>query len=359
MEQQKYPNLIPDFSEIQNATGEKELRNARISCHHELLEMKNGTSLETWMAWVNRMHDEIARRAAVICELRLKVAGLGLPPARYAFVAFGSSARLEAALWSDQDHGLIIGDELEEKDAGYFQKFGTHMSNLLEDAGYRKCAGKVMCSEPMWRRSLSEWKKQLTDWSSEAAWESTRYLMIASDMRHIAGSSELSEIWLVHFRSCIARQPHMKYALLRNTVRHKATLNIMGRVVTERFGEHAGDFDVKYGMYIPLVNSIRAMALQRGITETSSMKRIERIIQLEGGNLLLENVQRALIFSLRMRAGISARIKDGLTESSDFLLKEELGNKTLQYELRDALGVVRRIHRSLQRELRFIERTEL
>lgn len=350
---------FPEFLEIQEAREEQELRNARISCQNKLLEMKNETNPEVWMSWVNRMHDEIAQQAAVLCEIKLSEAGFGRPPARYAFVAFGSSGRQEATLWSDQDNGLIIGDELEEGDAGYFLKFGVSLSNLLEFAGYPKCAGKVMCSEPKWRLSLTEWKKQLTDWSSDVAWEPIRHFIIASDMRHIAGSVDLSSAWEIHFRSCVQQQPGMVPALLRNTVHHKATLNVMGRIVTERFGEHAGDFDVKYGMYIPLVNSIRTMALQRGITDTSSMKRIERIIQLEGGGLLLENVQRALIYALRMRIETPFRIRDGLVESSGYLLKEQLKNKKVQYELRDALGVVRRIHRSLQRELRFIDRSGL
>lgn len=352
-------NLFPEFLEIQEAGEEQELRNARISCQNKLLEMKSDTNSDVWIAWANRMHDEIARRAVRLCEIKLREAGFGQPPARYSFVAFGSSGRQEATLWSDQDNGLIIGDELEEEDAGYFLKLGVSLSDMLEVAGYPKCTGKVMCSEPMWRLSLSEWKKQLTDWSSDHAWEPTRHFIIASDMRHVAGNVELSSTWKIHFRNCVQQQPLMNAALLRNTVHHKATLNVMGRIVTERFGEHAGDFDVKYGMYIPLVNSIRTMALQRGITETSSIKRMERIIQLEGGSLLLENVQRALMFSLRMRMETPVRWNEGLVVSSGYILKEHLRNKKVQYELKDALGVIRRIHRSLQRELRFLDRKGL
>lgn len=352
-------DLFLEFPEIQEAGTCEQLRKARIAGQNILLEMKNDTNPDTWMDWVNRMHDEIGRRATVLCEQGLREAGFGQPPARYAFVAFGSSGRQEATLWSDQDNGLIIDDELEEGGAEYFQRFGESLSDMLEQAGFPKCTGKVMCSEPIWRLTLSEWKQQLTSWSSDHAWEPTRHLIIASDMRHIAGNEELSVTWMEHFRSCVLQQPDMIPALLRNTVRHKATLNVMGRIVTERFGEHAGDFDVKYGMYIPLVNSIRTLALQRGITESSSSKRIERIILLEGGGLLLENVQRALKTALRMRMETPMRIKDGLVSSNGYILSEQLKNKKVQYKLKDTLGVVRRIHRSLQRELRFAERKGL
>ncbi|UNK17067.1 DUF294 nucleotidyltransferase-like domain-containing protein [Paenibacillus sp. N3/727] len=352
-------DLFPEFPEIQEARTGRELRNARIAGQDKLLEMKSDTDLDTWISWVNRMHDEIGQRAAVLCEEMMVEAGFGRPPVCYAFVAFGSAGRQEATLWSDQDNGLIVGDELEEGAEIYFEKFGSCLSDILEVAGYPKCTGKVMCSEPIWRLSLTAWKQQLSQWSSDHTWEPTRLFIIASDMRHIAGSRELSESWMAHYRSCVLQQPDIIPALLRNTVRHKATLNVMGRIVTERFGEHAGDFDVKYGLYIPLVNSIRTLALQRGITESSSIKRMEQIIFLEGGGLLLENVQHALKVALRMRMETPLHMKDGLIGSSGYMLKEQLKNKKVQYELRDTLGVVRRVHRSLQRELRFAERKGL
>lgn len=346
-----------EFSSIQEADDLLTLREARISCQNKLLAIKSDLNLDTWIGWINRMHD--ARRAVVLCEQRLREAGFGQPPARYTFIAFGSSGRQEATLWSDQDNGLIIGDEIEEDGSSYFLKFGVSLSGMLETVGYPKCAGKVMCSESTWRLPLTEWEKQLTNWSSDHAWEPVRHFIIASDMRYIAGDKELSEAWRTHFRNCILQQPHMIPALLRNTVHHKTALNMMGRIVTERFGEHAGDYDVKYGMYIPLVNSIRTMALQRGITDPSSNKRIERIIQLEGGGLLLESIQRAHKFALRLRTETPIQMKEGLIVSSGYISKEQLKNKKNYRELREALGVVRRIHRSLQRELRCSERKGL
>ncbi|SMF78556.1 CBS domain-containing protein [Paenibacillus uliginis N3/975] len=327
-------DLFPEFPEILEARTERELRNARIAGQNKLLEMKSDTNLDTWISWVNRMHDEIGQHAAVLCEQMMVEAGFGRPPVRYAFVAFGSAGRQEATLWSDQDNGLIVGDELEEGAEIYFEKFGSCLSDILEVAGYPKCTGKVMCSEPIWRLSLTAWKQQLSEWSSDHAWEPTRLFIIASDMRHIAGSRELSESWKAYYRSCVLQQPDIIPALLRNTVR-------------------------KYGLYIPLVNSIRTLALQRGITESSSIKRMEQIIFLEGGGLLLENVQHALKVALRMRMETSLHMKDGLIGSSGYMLKEQLKNKKVQYELRDTLGVVRRVHRSLQRELRFAERKGL
>lgn len=356
MKQQKSVNVFPELSEIQAAATARQLREMRITCQNRLLNMRSVMDLKTWVASVNVMHDLIGKRAAVICEQDMLEAGFGRPPARYAFVAFGSSGRQEATLWSDQDNGMILGDELKESELSFFREFGERLSTILEQVGYPKCSGKVMCSEPLWSKRLAEWREQLLQWTENQEWEPVRNFIIASDLRHIAGDKELTEAWVNDYRSIVAQRPDIAKAVLRNTVKHKATLNVMGRIVTERFGEHAGDFDVKYGVYIPLVNSIRTMALQRGIVETSTLRRMEKVMLLEGGNLLLESVQRAFITSLRYRNDTPYRTQEGLVVSSGYIPQEQLKLKNVQYELRDTLGVVRRIHRSLQREHRFAER---
>lgn len=356
MKHQNSGHEFPQLSEIRNVSTAQQLRDQRIACQNQLIDMRSRLELREWIALINAMHDEIGVRAAAICEQEMWKAGLGRPPARYAFVAFGSSGRQEATLWSDQDNGLIIGDELEEEGLPYFREFGLRLANLLEYTGYPKCPGKVMCSEPLWSQKLGDWKHQISIWCEDQQWEPIRYFVIASDLRHIAGDRELSEAWVDHFQSSVKLHPDIGYAVLRNTVNHKATLNVMGRIVTERFGEHAGDFDVKYGVYIPLVNSIRTLALQRGIVETSTQKRMEKVLLLEEGSLLLESVDRAWLMGLRLRNDTPARIENGILVSSSYISGEQLKNKAIQYELRDTLAVVRRLHRALQREQRLAAR---
>nr|WP_254438630.1 putative nucleotidyltransferase substrate binding domain-containing protein [Paenibacillus sp. DCT19] len=128
-------------------------------------------------------------------------------------------------------------------------------------------------------------------------------------------------------------------------------------MVTERFGEHAGGFDVKYGLYIPLVNSARFLALQHGIKETSTLKRIERLVSLEAVPLtLLDAAGRAFVSALEFRRNTPVVLKNDLQHSSGFLDEKQMKQKQVHYELRNTLGLVRRVHRALQRQLRFAER---
>lgn len=347
-----------NYASIASAGTSRELKDRRIACQNELLEQLDLLPIEEWVFRVNAMHDAVARTAIRICEEQMIEAGHGPPPCAYAFIVFGSAGRREATLWSDQDNGLIVEGTADPQGQIYFSDFGSRLSAMLAETGYEKCDGKVMCSEPMWNRTLAQWKEQLARWASDPEWENVRYLTIASDMRHVAGEPELSSNWLEFFHGRFNGNGELIRAVLGNTVRHKATLNLLGQVLTERFGDHAGGFDVKYGIYIPLVNSVRHWSLRTGIRETSTLGRLEALEWREH-ELLPEGVRAAFLHALRLRAHTPYETNDeGLLTSSHYVSEKDLKNKTLLAELRGHLLLVRRIHRSLQRQLRAAERRQ-
>ena len=343
-----------DLSQIRSPEA---LRAKRIVLQRRLIEAQAGTDPLDWNASVNEMHDALMRHAVQLCEREMGEAGFGQPPVSYAFVVFGSAGRQEQTLWSDQDNGLVLSDIEHEDKETYFAEFGRRLTDILESAGYEKCEGKVMCSEPRWRRTASEWSAQLRAWRSDLSWEPVRYLIIASDFRWIAGDERLAEDWKRDFYDGLRGNTELHAAILRNTVRHKKTLNVLGQVVTERFGDHAGDFDVKYGMYIPLVNAARFLAIQHDVEESSTLRRLQKLIQFEAASLpLLEPVYESFVTALRLRSMTESTEESGLLQSSGYLTQEELKKKERFYELRGGLIRVRKLHRELQRQLRFAER---
>lgn len=353
-----YPNpFIASNEDLSKIDSPEALRAKRVEMQKQLRSQYSELQVLDWNRDVNVMHDVLMKRAVELCEREMEEAGYGPPPVSYAFVVFGSAGRQEQTLWSDQDNGLILSDEEHQNKDLYFAEFGRRLTDILEQTGYEKCEGKVMCSESRWRQTSSEWRTQLEEWRSDLSWEPVRYLIIASDLRHIAGNVKLSEQWRKDFHDGIRGNVSLHAAILRNTVRHKKTLNVLGQVVTERFGDHAGDFDVKYGMYIPLVNAARCFAIQHNIEESSTLKRLERLIQFEATSLpLLEPTYEAFLTALRLRDMTYSTEQNGLLESTGYLLSEELKKKEQFYELRDALVLVRKLHRVLARQLRFAER---
>lgn len=345
-----------DFIGIIDASSWDQLKEQRIEYQSHLQQLRTVMPVSEWLVLVNQMHDVITTRALYLCEKEMMEGGHGPPPVVYSFIVFGSAGRMESTMWSDQDNGLVLSDESHDYKDQYFELFSNLLCDQLAYLGYDKCKGKVMCSEPLWRKSLKEWEETLTNWQNDLSWEPIRYLIIAADMRHIAGDQSLADGLKEAFYRGFKDVPKLHEAILRNTVRHKATLNVLGQVVTERFGEHAGGFDIKYGLYIPLVNFVRFMALQFGVRETSTKKRLQKLLSLDSDNVLLESCQMAFEISVKLRVSTPFIVSDGLYISSNYLSEKELKKKPLMQELRECLGVVKRTHRALQRQLRYAER---
>nr|WP_273545652.1 DUF294 nucleotidyltransferase-like domain-containing protein [Paenibacillus caui] len=322
-----------------------------------MVQAFSSVSIEEWNGIVNRLQDEVMSQAVKLCERNMAEAGMGVPPVPFAFVLFGSGGRYEQTPWSDQDNGIIFADGGGKEAEKYFEEFGLRLSVILEETGYPPCQGKVMVSNGMWRQSLGSWHQQLVKWREDSRWEDVRYLTIASDMRCVAGDSSLAAEWRRDFMDIMRRDEELEAALLGNTVRHKAALNILGQVITERFGEHAGEFDVKYGLYIPLVNGVRCLALYYGISETSTLERISKLHELEAfPRPWMDALRRAFQKALKFRSMTTYHTEEGVLQSDSYLSQETLRQKEVFRELRESLVTVRQLYRMLQRQHRFAER---
>lgn len=349
-----------NYAGIRAASSPRTLRAARIKEQRRLLESFEMMSPLEWNREVNQMHDEVMVRSAFLTERVLEAEGIGLPPVPYAFIAFGSAGRAEQTLWSDQDNGLIVGEGEGEQSDLYFKYYAATLSKILEIVGYPPCPGNVMLSNQLWRHTPAGWRSQLGSWRDDLQWEQMRYLNIASDMRYIAGSQQLANQWMSSFREIMDPGDALTAALLRGTVRHKAGLNVLGQVITEPFGEHAGSFDIKYGLYMPLVNGIRCIALQYGIHETTTMDRFEKLIQLEAiPRQGLEACHQAFQTTLKLRSLTSYAVREGMLQGSSYLSPSLMKQKGILRDLRESLGAVKLLYRSLQRQLRYWERKGL
>lgn len=344
------------FEEVRSASAPEQLRHARLNAQARIYDKFSVTDIEAWNRDVSRLQDIVMTRAAELCEQQMEKEGFVPPPAPYAVVLFGSAGREEQTLWSDQDNGLIFGKSKgmdEEAVKGYFYEFGRRLSEILELSGYKPCPGKVMVSNPMWCQGLEDWEKQLAGWRDQLGFEQVRYLMIAADMRHLTGDKDLSGKLRQTMHGIFEQtsdsdgENELAAAVLRNTVRHKAALNVLGQVITEQTGEYAGEFDVKYGLYLPIVNAVRYMALEYGVSAPSTRERLNQLARMgEIPYPWLENCRSVLDTALRFRT----------MAPTGYLPKAKLKDKEVIRELREALGTVKLVYRTLQRKQRYAER---
>lgn len=235
---------------------------------------------------ITMIYDELLRAAAEYIEEILEHMGYGKPPAAYAFVQFGSGGRKEMTPWSDQDHGLIwasVEGTKQEEIEHYFIQWGQKYTEAVTALGFPPCTGNVLASNPEWRGSISQWIERTSHWMTDLGWESMRTLTMAFDMRTVYGDSRLEYEWRNALKMLQGDQ-HLpiSQAIIANLLHRKRAQNSFGQLIRERYGKDAGQFDIKYRLYVPIAQMTRATAWLYGIYDQyySTSERMDCLMEM-------------------------------------------------------------------------------
>jgi CBS domain-containing protein len=236
---------------------------------------------------LNLLHDRLCREAVQRAEQWMVAEGLGMPPAPYCWFELGSGGRGERTIGNDQDHGLIYGDmDVTQPELvhpamhrEYFALFSERISHELSQSGYPFCSGNVMASNARWRHDMIGWRKMIDGWMEEQGIDAIRYLLILADMRAVYGDRMLCyrlKRWM-HRRLYENKKLQRRFA--EHSLVHEIPLGVFRNIRYERWGEHAGEYDVKEGGYYQLVNTVRILAIVHNIEVSETKERLAALYQ--------------------------------------------------------------------------------
>lgn len=251
---------------------------------------------------LNHFHDLIYDQviSAAVSKLSKEY---GNPPSPFSFFVMGSAGRMEQSIWSDQDHGLVFTTNTDEAQE-YFLELGKEISEGLELAGYKKCSGSVMASNPLWCKSLTNWENQLVLWAGESTWESIRYLLIFADARSIHGDAGLlSSLKDKAFDE--VKKEQLLLRMLHNTMFMKKGVGVLGQLLVETHGVFSGSINLKEKAFLPYVNAARLLSFFEGIKETPTLSRISLV-----SDSMMPHQDR-LLYSKNFAALLDYRLKHG------------------------------------------------
>ena len=272
----RYPEpltLIEGIQDSQDVETLKEIKNRLPKMAQERLE--TGRSAYDVVAMISLINRDIHRRA-----FALAAEGLGEPPVSYALYVTGSHGRLENLLTPDQDHGLVIADSKQNYQYDqYFIDLGVRFSDYLDRIGYPYCPGYLMASNPLWRKSLSEWKLQINYWFEKQVRELGRYVTVLFDASAISGDVDLFKELKEYAFQVLSRHHEVFRVLHEEEGGHRVPLGWLRGFVTDKSGLHKGELDVKKSGLIFVVETIRILALQHDIRETATLKRIAKMVE--------------------------------------------------------------------------------
>lgn len=272
------------LGEIQDAASPEALRHTHAKLPLLLKALiEGGARVDSLTGILTTVSDAILVRLITLAE-----AGLGPPPAPYAFVVMGSEAREEQTLATDQDNALIYADvPPEQTDAaqGYFLQLGATVCSGLDLIGYRRCPGDVMASNRKWCRPLAQWRQYFADCVTAGSPQDLLDLNVFVDLRCAHGEPAHVRQLRDHLHALLEGRGRdaFFFHLAQSTLQFRAPRGFFGNIRLESSPDHPAAFNVKAAI-VPLVNFARIYALRNRFPETNTLQRFQ---QLRDHGLLL------------------------------------------------------------------------
>ncbi len=251
--------------------------------------LENGTSSITIASLISSVLDATTKKL-----VDLTVEEMGPPPAPFAFLAIGSHGRQSLTLQSDQDNALVY--KLSENDdpmevEKYFLALAEKVCDLLEGAGYKKCIGNNVASNPRWCRPLYVWKSYFEEWITRATPQHIVDFNIFFDFRPVAGESALAVELRGFMNNLIHENPFFLTLIAQNALTFKTQMRLFGNIVPSGGKEHPGRIDVKTPA-MAIISFARLYALQQDSHETNTFLQLESI---KRHGVILDSKQRSLV----------------------------------------------------------------
>ncbi len=295
---------------------------------------------------------EVGRVAGMITDactrrlLKLAEAELGSAPMPWAWLAFGSQARLEQGLISDQDNGLLLAEAPDAEAADYFKRMADFVCDGLNDCGYVYCPGGVMAKGD-WRLSFRDWRKTFASWILEPAPKSVMQSSIFFDMRGVAGDLELAARLHAEVLAQARDSKIFRRFLAAESMGHRPPIGLFRQFVQDREGEKSQGLNLKKRGVIPIVDLARVRALEGAIPEVHTEERL-RAAAAQG--IMNERDADDLIHALRFIGNVRLRHQVALYERGEkpnhLVDPDSLSGLHRRY-LRSAFGIVQTAQEAL------------
>lgn len=292
---------------------------------------------------ITSLSDALTRRL-----LRLAETVYGKPPCTWAWLAFGSQARQEQMLGSDQDNALIYANNADDSADSYFAPFARFVNDGLDACGIHRCPGDIMAANPKWRMTLAGWQQTFNYWIQERSPKALMHASIFFDMRPVAGDLELVN----HLRGYVlakARSNTIFLALMtQNALEHSPPLGFFKQFVLEKDGDHNHTLDLKKRGTITIVDIARNYSLAAAISEVNTISRLQA---MERAGVMSRELVASLVDAHEFIAGIRLQAQGEKFHAGD-TVDNQLDPKTLsplvRHQLKEAFQLVRQAQAAMK-----------
>ncbi|ACK51545.1 putative CBS domain and cyclic nucleotide-regulated nucleotidyltransferase [Methylocella silvestris BL2] len=260
-------------------------------------------------------------------------------------IVMGSEGRGEQTVRTDQDNALILARPVDEADLDAFRRDFTA---ALESFGFAPCPGNVMVRNPMWSQPLDAYLGAFRRWIAIPDENAHMNVAIFYDADAVAGDASL----LAEAKTALIGEARQSSAYLshfaRATEAFPMPIGFFNNLLTL---DGSGDaVDLKKGGIFPIVHGVRSLALERGLVETGTAQRIQRLVELgalsrDFGRELTQSLY--FLMTLRLDAQLAAEL--ARTSAQSALVRPAELSSLQRDLLRDAFQVVKQFREIVRR----------
>lgn len=259
--------------------GLRATKRAQVALARGMLE--EGIAAPEIQALLTDVNRDLYRRIVDRALAAMADEGWGAPPVALCVLVMGSGGRGENLLDPDQDNGFVLADYPDDAHGPidrFFLELAERMTRELDAVGIPFCKGGVMATNPLWRKTLSQWRDQTLFWAKRRSGGATLLADIFFDFQPVHGDPAMALALRRHVSDLSRRHRALLRCMAHDDTAGGVALDLFGRLAREGVDSvHRGRIELKIHGRQPLVGCVRLLALAAGIEETATLARLAQL----------------------------------------------------------------------------------
>lgn len=244
----------------------------------------------------------------------------GPAPMPYCWVVYGSQAREDQTMGSDQDNSLLLAYTPNAQEADYFAQMSDYVCQSLGKCGIKLCDGNIMASNSSLRQSIDQAIQTAQSWVQAPTPEAMLAFNIFLDARPVAGERSLFTR-LQKARAEAFKNKLFLAALAREANSAAIPLSVFHRFVTKKHNGKKDCLDIKHDAVAVINNLARLYALSCGVLVPNTVQRL-RDIPVHTNELTQQDADNlrdiwTFLNRLRWRHQLTNQVDDNMVSLSD------------------------------------------
>ena len=335
-------NIFSVSNKIVKAETVEELKEASLSFIKIIKSLNaKGVKIEFISRLINQLNKKLLDKLYIILA----------PTELYeksCLIVMGSEGRGEQILKTDQDNALILNDDCNISDE-VLQEFTNKFTETLVDFGFPRCEGNIMVSNPYWCRKESDFKNLIFKWVNEPSGDNFMNIAIFYDAVCVSGNRDL----VLNLKEYLFKVTGNTQTFYSHFAKVISSFDVPlgffdGFVFNNKENKQKNQIDIKKGGIFIIVQGIRSLSLEYKLLNTSTAKRIQKLIEL--GELdpeLGKELTMAFNFLTNLKLKSNLEKLDKKATIDNYINPNELN--TMEKDLlKDSFKIVNKLKKKLE-----------